>query len=149
MTSHDDETIERIARGVLDTTWPYAEWSHAAHFAAALWLLRHPAVLADHGGIERVIRCYNHAVGVPETPTRGFHATITEASMRIAALELARHEPDVPLSRVLAAIMASPLGRSGWLLTHWSEGVLMSPEARAGWIAPDLAPLPELHATGL
>lgn len=40
MTSHDDETIERVAHGVLDTTWPYAEWSHAAHFAAALWLLR-------------------------------------------------------------------------------------------------------------
>lgn len=149
MTSYDDETIARIAHGVLDTTWPYAEWSHAAHFAAALWLLRHPAVLAEHGGIECVIRRYNRAVGVPESPTRGFHATITEASMRIAALELARHGPGVPLSRVLAAIVTSPLGRSGWLLTYWSEALLMSPEARANWIEPDLAPLPEAHATGL
>ena len=77
------------------------------------------------------------------------HATITEASMHVAALELARHGPDAPLSRVLTAIMASPLGGSGWLLSYWSESALMSPEARAGWIAPDLAPLPELHATGL
>lgn len=149
MTVHDDETIEHIAHGVLNTTWPYAEWSHTAHFAVALWLLRNPAVLAEHGGIECVIRRYNRAVGVPESPTRGFHATITEASMHMAALELARHGPDAPLSRVLAAIMASPLGGSGWLLAYWSESVLMSPEARAGWIAPDLAPLPELHATGL
>lgn len=148
-TPYDDETIERVAHGVLDTTWPYAEWSHAAHFAAALWLLRHPDVLAGHGGIEAVIRRYNRAVGVPESPTRGFHATITEASMRVAALELARHAPDAPLSGVLGAIMDSPLGRSGWLLTHWSETRLMSVEARAAWIEPDLAPLPELHASGL
>lgn len=106
-------------------------------------------MLAEHGGIESVIRRYNRAVGVPESPTRGFHATITEASMRVAALELTRHGPEAPLSRVLAAIMSSPLGGSGWLLTYWSEGLLMSPEARAGWIAPDLAPLPERLATGL
>ncbi|TCM19610.1 hypothetical protein EDF56_103253 [Novosphingobium sp. PhB165] len=145
----DDETIERVAHGVLDTSWPYAEWSHAAHFAAALWLLRHPAVLTGHGGIEAVIRRYNRAVGVPESPTRGFHATITEASMRVAARELARHGKDAPLSRVLAGIMDSPLGRSGWLLVHWSEARLMSPEARAGWIEPDLVPLPEVHPAGL
>ena len=62
-----DSDIERIAAGVLDLTHPYAEWTHAAHFAAALWLLRRPAVLRQHGGMEPIIRRYNEAVGVPNT----------------------------------------------------------------------------------
>ena len=76
---HDDCEIERVARDLIERTLPYAEWTHAAHFAAALWLLRHPRVLTRHGGIEPVIRRYNEAVGVPNSATRGYHATITLA----------------------------------------------------------------------
>lgn len=43
--SLSDDTIAAIASGVLDTTHPYADWGHAEHFAAALYLLRHPQVL--------------------------------------------------------------------------------------------------------
>ena len=134
--------IERIAAGVLDRTHPYAEWTHGAHFAAALWLLRHPATLRQHGGMEPIIRRYNEAVGVPNTETRGYHATITEASLRATALALAAAGPEAPLAPILAALLASPLGQSRWLLVHWSEPRLMSLEARRGWLEPDLAPLP-------
>ena len=37
-----DADIERIALGVVDRTLPKPEWTHAAHFAAALWVLRRP-----------------------------------------------------------------------------------------------------------
>jgi hypothetical protein len=134
--------IARIAAGVLDRTHPYPEWTHAAHFAAALWLLRHPNVLRRHGGIEPIIRGYNEAVGVPNSDTRGYHATITIASLRATAHALAQAAPDAPLAPILAALLASPLGRSRWLLAHWSEPRLMSVEARRGWLEPDLAPLP-------
>jgi hypothetical protein len=134
--------IERIAEGVLDLTHPYAEWTHAAHFAAALWLLRHPEVLRRHGGMGPIIRRYNDAVGVPNSATRGYHATITIASLRGAAGFLAGAGPDVALAPVLAGLLASPLGQSRWLLDHWSELRLMSLEARRGWLEPDRAPLP-------
>ncbi len=134
--------IERIAKGVLARTHPYAEWTHAAHFAAALWLLRHPEILRQHGGMEPVIRGYNLAVGVPNSDTRGYHATITEASLRATAQALADAGPGAPLAPLLAALLASPLGQSRWLLAHWSEPRLMSLEARRGWLEPDLAPLP-------
>ncbi|HEY6814460.1 MAG TPA: hypothetical protein VI168_02860 [Croceibacterium sp.] len=133
--------IARIAAGVLDRTNPYAEWTHAAHFTAALWLLRHPQVLRRHGGMEPVIRRYNEAVGVPNTETRGYHATITEASLRASAHALAAAGADAPLAPILVALLASPLGQSRWLLAHWSEPRLMSVEARCGWLEPDLAPL--------
>lgn len=134
--------IERIAAGVLDLTHPYAEWTHAAHFASALWLLRHPDVLIARGGMEQVIRRYNEAVGVPNTETRGYHATITEASLRASAGLLNDAGADAPLAQVLAALLASPLGQSRWLLAYWSEPRLMSVEARRGWIDPDLVSLP-------
>ena len=134
--------IERIAAGVLDRTHPYAEWTHAAHFAAALWLLRHPDVLLGHGGMEPVIRRYNEAVGVPNSDTRGDHATITEASLRASAQALAGAGPGAPLSPLLAALLASPLGQSRWLLAYWTEPRLMSLAARRGWLEPDRAPLP-------
>ena len=134
--------IERIAAGVLALTHPYAEWTHAAHFATALWLLRHPETLRQHGGMETLIRRYNDAVGVPNSATRGYHATITEASLRATAQALDEAGPDAPLAPVLAALLASPLGQSRWLLAHWSEPRLMSLAARCGWLEPDLAPLP-------
>ena len=133
--------IARIAAGVLDLSHPYPEWTHAAHFAAALWLLRHPEILRERGGMEPIIRRYNEAVGVPNTATRGYHATITEASLRATAHALAEAGEESPLAPVLAALLASPLGQSRWLLAHWSEPRLMSVEARRGWLEPDLAPL--------
>jgi hypothetical protein len=34
-----DDEIDREARGFCDLTLPRAEWTHAAHFATALWLI--------------------------------------------------------------------------------------------------------------
>src|SRR3569833_439765 len=37
-----DSEIDRIGRGLIDRSLPKTEWTHAAHFAAAFWLLRRP-----------------------------------------------------------------------------------------------------------
>lgn len=143
MTSEfSDSDIERIAKGVLERTHPYAEWTHTAHFAAALWLLRHPDVLVQHGGMAPVIRRYNETVGVPNTQTRGYHTTITLASLRAAASFLADAAPDAELAPILANLLASPLGGSRWLLPYWTEARLMSRLARREWVEPDRLPLP-------
>jgi hypothetical protein len=135
-----DAAIERVALGLLDGTLPYAEWTHAAHFAAALWLLRHrPAIAAT--GMPAVIRAYNLAGGRPNTDTAGFHATITAASMRIAAAWLRAAPGDAPLSSVLADLLASPWGARDALLRCWSADRLSGAAARRDWCEPDLAPL--------
>ncbi|ANY19826.1 hypothetical protein A6F68_01309 [Tsuneonella dongtanensis] len=140
MITSDDE-IDRIARGLIDCTLPKPEWTHRAHFAAALWLLAHPEVLAREGGMAPLIRRYNEATGVANTATGGYHETITLASLRGAAAVLAAH-PGAPLGTVLDALMSGPLGDKRWPLVYWSEARLMSPEARLAWVEPDLAPLP-------
>jgi hypothetical protein len=136
-----DTEIASLAEAVLDRTLPKAAWTHAAHFAVALWLLRHRPDFDGPRDMPGIIRAYNLATNTANTDTSGYHHSITLASLRGAAAALSA-APDAPLHTVLATIMAGPMGRSDWLLVHWSRERLFSVEARHEWRDPDLAPLP-------
>ena len=137
----DEQAIARIARGMIGCTLPKAEWTHQAHFAAALWLLRQGGPVPAEQAMPGLIRAYNASVGGVNDDHNGYHHTITLASIGAARAALAEAGA-APLSTVLAGLMASPCGRSGWLDAYWSEPVLMSVRAQRGWVAPDRAPLP-------
>lgn len=135
-----DAEIDRIGRGVLTRTLPKPEWTHAAHFAAAFWVLTRPDMDAvrDMPGL---IRAYNEAAGVSNTDTTGYHETITLASLRAARAWLGERTGHAPFE-ALNELLASEYGRSDWLLTYWSKPVLFSVTARRLWVDPDLRPLP-------
>jgi len=135
-----DTDIARIGEGVIARTLPKPEWTHAAHFAAALWVLTRPQLDAvrDMPGL---IRAYNEATDTPNTDTGGYHETITQASLRGARAHLAARR-DASLAAVLAELLAGPMGRSDWLLAYWSRERLFGVEARRRWVDPDLQPLP-------
>lgn len=135
-----DEDIDRIAAGLIDASLPRGEWTHAAHLAAALWLLRYRGQDA-FGAMPGLIRRYNEACGTPNTDSSGYHETITQASMRMVAWFIAQRDEDA-LSVILQDILASPFGRPDWLLDYWSRDNLFSPEARRAWRAPDICALP-------
>ena len=135
-----DAEIEHIGRGLLDCSLPKIEWTHAAHFAAAFWLLRRSEADAARD-MPRLIRAYNVATGVPNSDSSGYHETITLGSLRAArAWLLAR--PGAAAHEALMELLRSEYGRSDWLLSYWSKGVLFSVTARRGWVEPDLRPLP-------
>jgi hypothetical protein len=135
-----DTDIERIARGVIDRSLPKTEWTHAAHFAAAFWMLSGADMdaMRDMPGL---IRAYNAATGVANTDSTGYHETITLCSLRAANAWLSSRR-DKPLHESLNGLLDSEFGRSDWLLKHWSRPVLFSVAARRGWVDPDLRPLP-------
>ena len=135
-----DAEIERIALAVLERTLPKSEWTHAAHFAVAFWLLRRPDMNAERD-MPGLIRACNLATGVANTDSSGYHETITLASLRAARAWLAKRA-DMPLPEALNELLAGPCGRSDWLLEYWSKPVLFSVMARRAWIDPDLKPLP-------
>ena len=135
-----DSEIDHIGRGLLDRTLPKAEWTHAAHFAAAAWILRRPDMEASRD-LPGLIRAYNEATGVHNTDTTGYHETITLASLRAARAWL-RGRAGVPTYEALNGLLAAEYGRSDWLLGYWSKVVLFSREARTAWVDPDLRPLP-------
>jgi hypothetical protein len=135
-----DADVERIARGLLDRSLPKSEWTHAAHFAAALWLLRHRGLHAIKD-MPPLIRAYNESTGVPNTDSSGYHETITVASLRAGHAWLATR-PATALHAALAELLASSFGHSEWLLAYWSRELLFSVRARRSWVEPDLQPLP-------
>ena len=137
-----DETIEELALGILACRLPKERWTHAAHWAAALWLLRHRPEAAEPVAMGAAIRAYNLSVGGQNTETSGYHETITIASLRGARAQMGRHDADTPLSHILAALLAGELGRSEWPLAYWRRETLFSPMARREWVAPDLGELP-------
>jgi hypothetical protein len=133
-----DADIEHIARGLIDRTLPKREWTHAAHFAAALWLLRDRADAAFRD-MPPLIRAYNESTGVANTDSTGYHETITLASLRLARAWLAERRV-IPLHAALAELLTGPYGRSDWLLAYWSKERLFSVPARRAWLDPDLRP---------
>jgi hypothetical protein len=130
-----------MGEGLLARTLPKPAWTHAAHFAAALWLIRCRPDLPAHVHMPGSIRAYNEATGVANTETAGYHETITLASIAAAADHASRH-PDKPLHDLVNSLLAGPCGDKDWLLVHWSRGLLFSPPARAAWVAPDVTQLP-------
>lgn len=142
MASLADDDIERIAAGLVDRSLPKREWTHAAHFAAALWLLRHRPALAEPEAMRGLISGYNEATGTANTETAGYHHTITIASLRAARYHLSGFADQAPLGPVLDRLMASAQGDKEWLLAYWTRPVLFSVAARRAWVEPDLAPLP-------
>jgi hypothetical protein len=72
---------------------------------------------------------------------RWTHAAITQASLR-AARNFLLQNPTRSLYETGNALMASPLGKSDWLLDFWSRARLFSVEVRRNWLEPDLKALP-------
>ena len=143
MTKHISEAaIVDLATRALDETLPKSEWNHAAHFALALWCLRHRPQLAEPEPMRSIITRLNEAHGTPNTDSEGYHHTITCASLRAAGAVHDNVPAEVPLNMVLSDLLAGPFGRSGWILEFWTEGRLFSVEGRRDWIEPDRAPLP-------
>ena len=133
--------IARAGEKFLDRSLPKPEWTHAAHFAVTLWLIRHrPAIDLDKE-LPGLIQAFNVATGTPNTDSGGYHETITRASLAAVRARLAAAPADA-LHDILDRILASPLGSSGWLLEYWSRERLFSVAARRGWLPPDLKALP-------
>ncbi|MEP7210407.1 MAG: hypothetical protein ABI740_06190 [Alphaproteobacteria bacterium] len=137
-----DAEIERIGGGLLDRTLPGAEWTHAAHWAAAVWLIVRRSDLHAPRDMPGLIRAYNASLGNSNTDTAGYHETITQASLRAARHYVALAASDATLVEICHRVLASELGGPDWLQHYWSKPRLFSVEARRAWVEPDVAPLP-------
>ncbi len=137
-----DADVASIGLRLLDRTLPKSEWTHAAHLSAAAWIILQRPDIDAEAELPEIIRAYNTATGVPNSDTRGYHETITMASLRAIRAIFAAQPTDAPMAWRVNELLASRLGRKDWLLDHWSEDLLMSAEARRRWVEPNRAALP-------
>jgi hypothetical protein len=137
-----EDEIHHLGEGLVACSLRKEEWTHAAHFAAALWLMRYRPDRDPARDMPGLIRAFNEAVGGVNSDSSGYHETITQASLRAARGVLEAYPAEVPVWRIVNALMKSSLANPNWLLEYWSRDRLMSVEARRAWLEPDLKALP-------
>lgn len=117
-------------------TYPGEKFGHRGHLRLG-WLC-----LREHGfeaGLERIramVRHYATTLGAAEK----FHETMTRAWAERMQAALA----ETPGSGTFDAFLAAhpELLDSGMMGRHYKKETLSSPEAKVGWVPPDLEPLP-------
>jgi hypothetical protein len=139
-----DAEVEHIGEGLVARTLQRPEWTHEAHLAATTYLLlRRPDIDLDQQ-LPGLIRRYNESVGGVNSDSEGYHETITRVFLHAVRLSLSRADPAKPLHQLVNELLLSPMGRRDWPRRFYSPERLFSVEARQRFVAPDLAPIPEL-----
>jgi hypothetical protein len=123
---------------------PRPAWTHHAHLRVGAWYV--DRLGADEALVRlRVgIRRLNEANGVANTPSDGYHETVTGAYVRLLSRFLAGCSPSMSFAERVCAMLSSSVAGKQALLRHYSRAVLMSPRARAEWVEPDRTPLPKV-----
>ena len=122
-------------------TLPKEEWTHAAHLTVGLWHVDRYGAAEALARLRDGIRRLNESHGNVNTPTSGYHETITAAYVTLLAAYLDACPPGLPLAVRVQRLLAGPLAARDMLFTFYSRERLMSVDARAQWVEPDLGPL--------
>ena len=116
------------------------KWHHRDHIKIAyLYLLRYPLAEAIDK-IRSGIQALNAQHKVPDAIDRGYHETMTQAWMRLVDCTLSEFGPAETADAFLDK--HSQLLSKRALLLFYSRDRIMSAEAKAGFVEPDLTPLP-------
>lgn len=132
----DDDAIRRVGEGLLDRTLPRADWTHEAHLAACLWLVRERVDIEPEAELPAIIRAYNESVGGVNDDTQGYHETLTQFYIGVVR-DHHRGTASLPLFAAVNALLGSPAGRRDWPLRFYSLERLFSVEARRYHVVPD------------
>jgi len=134
------EEIESLVLAFESCTLPREAWTHRAHLTVALWyLLRHSkedATTLIRDGIKR----FNEARGIITTKTSGYHETITLFYISIISKYLRESCADISIIKLMNNLMQR-YGEKSLPFEYYSKERLMSGEARANWVEPDLKAL--------
>lgn len=138
---NDAEFLVAFENGSL----PFEQWTHRAHIRVA-YLYASGSDLAS--AIDRMragIKAYNKATDTPEAIDRGYHETITVAFMTLvfsAYLQTGAHESSDEFCDAHPELLSKQA-----LRRFYSRDRIMTMQAKAKFVAPDLNPLPEVDDT--
>ncbi len=136
----NDDAIKAAGEGLLALTLPRPQWTHEAHLAACLWLVRTRSDILLETELPDIIRAYNESVGGINDDTQGYHETLTQ--FYIATVRVHQRETQASsLCDAVNMLLASARGRRDWPLRFYSRDLLFCVAARRKFIDPDLLPL--------
>ena len=146
---------EEFLRQFENCTLPYVHWTHRAHLRVAYCYVTRYGLTEAISKVTAGIRAYNRSQNIVDTPTSGYHETMTVAWLHIVAAMLGEYGATgavIPGSLPLLAAGAPPsqeflaaqtqLTEKKLLRLFYSRERFSSPEAKYHFVPPDLAPLP-------
>ena len=131
--------IEHFIAAFENATLPRAEWTHRAHLTMAAWYLARQPVATATPLIRHGILKLNAALGIVSDADHGYHETLTQFYIGLIAHHLHRDGPGASLLDAVNSLLATR-GHKELPLEYYSRDRLMSREARAKWVEPDLKP---------
>ena len=121
-------------------TLPLEHWHHRDHLRVAyLYLTRYDFDIAARM-MRDGIRAHNAAHGIVDTPTGGYHETLTMLWLHLLAATLAEYGPGESAAAFFdfhPQLSSTKLHR-----LYYTKARFMSAEAKHTFLPPDLAPLP-------
>ena len=133
--------VDALAGRFNACTIPHEEWTHAAHLAVGAWHVQRYGPEESLVRLRLGIRRLNDSHGTLNSPTSGYHETVTRAYVQLLAQFLDSCPNDMPLGERVSCLISSPMADKNVLLRFYSRELLMSPQARGEWIEPDITPL--------
>lgn len=138
LNSGDDLNV--FLEGFWSGTFPGKQWTHGAHVAMAACVLWSEPIRIALPMIRDGIRAYNVAQGGQNTPTSGYHETLTRLWIGAVAAFLATLPADIGRLEAAQAAYARFAGSSSMFKPMYSFDLVKSEQARAEWVAPDAGP---------
>ena len=138
-----EQIFEAFSSGEL----PPEEWSHEAHMQVGLWYLLNHTTDEAMQRLRQGIIDYNHACGIANTESSGYHETVTRFYCAIIAHFLKSQDRSRPVDE-LAQRLVDQYGEKRLPLKYYSKELLRSPKARLEWVEPDLRPIPDVFLGG-
>jgi len=136
-TSYRTEAeITEVVQRFESCTYTPEEFFHARHLTVATWyFLKLDARTAEErmrAGLLKFIRYHGK---------NAYHETITEFWLRLISLRVRQTEANPDTVALVNEIVTS-LSDKNLIYKHFSRELLESAGAKAGWVIPDLAPMP-------
>jgi hypothetical protein len=132
---------ERLLAQFEDCSFPFEEWHHRAHVKIAyLYLVRFGLNVATQK-LRDGIRAYNAAHNVHDTPTSGYHESMTQAWLRIIWATLQQYGPKPTAEEFIDC--QPQLTQKKILRLFYSPALLVSPKAKSEFVEPDLTNFPK------
>src|SRR5437762_2066332 len=143
MMMSDDSFIEQFE----NCTLPFDQWHHRAHVKLAyLYAVRFGPETAARK-LRDGIRAYNAANDVPDTPTRGYHETMTMAWLHVINTTMQVYGQKPTADEFFD--FHPQLGHKKILRLFYSPKLFMSPRAKREFVEPDLTRLPGTAIQGV
>jgi hypothetical protein len=117
------------------------EWTHHTHLAVGAWYVHRYGAEEALNRLRAGIRMLNESFGNKNTATDGYHETMTAAYVHLISDFVRGCPAGTTVEQRVALLLRSPVARKDALLRYYSEPLLMSAQARAEWVEPDLLPL--------